>query len=428
MSSIKIHLRRNYLRYKNSLLFASSTFIVQGINAITLPIFTRLLTQADYGILSASNSVQNFSTAAFRLGTHQSVLKQYIEYSEEERNNYLFSVILFSFLWSLILTILLTLIYSIFEIRLFENVDFYPYLLISLCTAGFSVSYAAFQSQLRVLNLSKKFISLSVIYVVSSVLLSIVLITIFKLGVIGKLLGNFIPYFFIFFYILFKSKNLPNIKYWFSAIRFGTPLSISSLSASAFMVYTISLLSHKVSLNEMGIYQIGRNLGLLIPQFLFQAITLTYVPFIYNKLRGNELFEITKVNTRIILGFIVIIISGILLARFVVLIFTTTEYLTAIPLIQIFFFGFLFKVVSFLPMISLFHANKTKQVSIIEIISSIVFLGFIHWLIPVYGILGVAISFLFQDFLKMLGFQLYSSLQIKEVFNLKSISFKNDKF
>jgi O-antigen/teichoic acid export membrane protein len=228
MLNLKILIHKFYTRYKNSLLFASATFIVQGINAITLPLFTRLLTQADYGILSASNSVQNFSTAAFRLGTHQSVLKQYIEHSEEERNKYFFSIILFSFFWSLILILLFSLINIFFEIKLFEKVDFYPYLLIPLFTAGFSVSYAAFQSQLRVLNLSKQFIGLSVIFVVSSVLLSVILITVFDLGVVGKLLGNFVPYLFIFFYIIYKSKSIPNIRYWVVAIRFGAPLSTSS--------------------------------------------------------------------------------------------------------------------------------------------------------------------------------------------------------
>jgi O-antigen/teichoic acid export membrane protein len=424
MLNLKILIHKFYTRYKNYLLFASSTFIVQGINAITLPLFTRLLTQADYGILSASNSVQNFSTAAFRLGTHQSVLKQYIEYSEEERNKYFFSVILFSFLWSLILTLLFSLINVFFEIKLFEKVDFYPYLLIPIFTAGFSVSYAAFQSQLRLLNLSKKFIGLSILYVGSSVLLSVILITVFDLGVTGKLLGNFVPFLFIFIYIFYKCKSIPNIKYWFTAIRFGAPLSISSISVSVFMMYTISFLSQKVSLNEMGIYQIGRNLGLLIPEFLFQAITLTYVPFIYKKLRENKVLEITKANTIIIAGFFVVIIVAIVLARFVVLIFTTPEYLPAIPLVQIFFFSFLFKVVAYLPMISLFHENKTKQVSFIEIISSILFLGLIHWLVPLFGILGVALSFLVQDLLKMIIFQIKSSLLLKEVFNIKTINFK----
>lgn len=160
-----------YLRYKNSLFFASATFIVQGINAISLPIFTRLLTQADYGILSASNSVQDFSTSIFRLGTQQAVLKQYAEYNGKENNQYLFSVILFSLLWAIVLFVVFLIINFLLGVELFENVSFYPYLIVAILTSAFSTSYAIFQSYLRILNIAKKFIAITVIYVLLNIIL-----------------------------------------------------------------------------------------------------------------------------------------------------------------------------------------------------------------------------------------------------------------
>jgi len=407
-----------FRKIKSSLLFTISTFIVQGINALTLPIFTRLLSQSDYGILSASNSIQNFSTAIFRMGTHQAILKQFIEFTERDRKDYFFSVLIFSFLWSLLVMGLFYLINSIFSFELFNAVDFYPYLFIPLLTSGFGVAYALFQSQLRVMNLSKKFLIYTLSYVISAVFLSIILIRYCGLGVVGKLLGNLIPYMILFVIIIFANIGKLKIKYWVDAIKFGSPLTISSLMSSIVMIYTIGYLSRAVSLDNLGVFQVGRNLGLFIPQFLFQSITLTYVPFLYKNIRQNTVGNITKYNTVLIIAFCGGLTLSVLMAKYIILIFTTKAYLSALVLVKLFFVNYIFKIIYFFPKIFLFSKNKTMMVSNIEIVSSLIYLGMIHVLVPKYSIEGIAIAIGIQELLKMILIVSISDLKIGDVFNL----------
>lgn len=421
MLNLKILIRKFYSRYKNSLLFASATFIVQGINAITLPLFTRLLTQADYGILSASNSVQNFSTAIFRLGTQQAVLKQYAEYHEEEKKQYLFSVILFSLLWAIILFAVFIFINFLLGIELFENVAFHPYLTVAILTSAFSTSYALFQSYLRILNIARKFIIITVTLVLLNIALSISLITIYDLGALGKLLGGLIPYLLIFIYIGFKTFSKFKLKYWVVAIRFGYPLAISSIIFSVIMIYTVSYLSRQVSLDELGIYHIGRNLGLLIPDFLFQSLILTYQPFIYNKLREKNIHAITQQNSVIIAGLLLAIFVAGLLGKLIILIFTTREYLDALWLMRLFLFSYAFRVIYFFPMIFLFYKNKTMLYTKIELFALFVFLVSIHFFVPWLSIEGIGVAIIIQELVKMILIIYYSKIPIKQILNFRLV-------
>lgn len=414
-------LKNVYYRYKNSFLFAISAFIIKGLGALTLPVFTRLLTKSDYGILSVTNTVQNFSTATSRLGIQQSVLKQYEEYGDKERSQYLFSTILFSFIWSLFLLVIFVVINQFLGNNLFKGVEFFPYLFLALLTSSFSTSYAIFQSYLRILNIAKKFIALASINIILNILLSIILITQFNLGVYGKLLGGVIPYFLIFIYIITKTNAKFKLKYWLSAIKFGSPLAMSSIILSIVMMYTISLLTSCASLNELGLYNIGRNLGLLIPDFVFQSIILTYQPFIYRNLRENNISEIIRQNTFIIMGLFIIILLAGLFGKLIILIFTTKKYLGALMLMRLFMLSYIFKIIYFYPMLHLFYDNKTLLFTKIEIFSTIIFLVLVRFFIILFSIEGVALALICQEFIKAILLIYYSKLQMKQIFSIKAL-------
>lgn len=399
-----------------------STFLVGGLNALTLPIFTRLLSKADYGVLSVTTSFQTLSASIFRLGTHQSVLKQYLQFTQKERNNYFFSVVVFSLLWSFLL-ILFIIILSYFGLfNSFEGVRFYPYILLSILTSSFAVGYALFQSELRIRNLAKQYVVLTIFYVILSILLSIVLIYYFELGVVGKLLGNIIPYSIVLFYMIVVKRAFIKITYWYDAIKFGIPLSLSHLFSSFIMIYAIGVLTQKLSLSELGIYQITRNLGLLLPDILFQAVTLTYLPFLYRIFKEKSIIEITKANSRLILFFLITLFFITILTPYIILLFATSDYLSGVVLMRIFVMSFFFKIVHYTPMIELYHRGKTKLVSMIEIVSLIIFLIIIHFSIDVFGLSGVGIAYTFQEFFKTILYVISSKLKIKEIFNPHSLT------
>ncbi len=187
------------------------------------------------------------------------------------------------------------------------------------------------------------------------------------------------------------------------------------------MMYTISFLSQHVLLHELGIFHIGRNLGLLIPDFLFQSIVLTYQPFIYNKLRNNQLNELTKQNTIIIILFAFMIIISGLMMQYIILAFTTPEYLNALFLSRLFLFTFIFKVIYFLPMIYLFYQNKTVITTKIEILSSCIFLIGIHILVPYFSIEGIALSLGLQEVFRIIAFTYYSKMKLSTIINFKQL-------
>jgi O-antigen/teichoic acid export membrane protein len=417
INTIKNIISEKLKRHKNSMIFAVSTFLVGGINAFTLPLFTRILSQADYGILSVTTSVQNFSTAIFRLGVNQSVLKQLVDYSPAERNKYLYSVLFFSLIWSFLLFLFIIILNFFGLFKGFENVSFYPFIVIAILSSTFTSSYAIFQSELRILNLAKTYLAVTLFYVVCSVLISIILVMYFKMGVLGKLFGNLIPDLIILIFLLISKPICVNVKYWLSAIKFGTPLGFSAILSSLIMLYAVSFLTTKLSLIDLGIYQVIRNLGLVIPEIIFQSITLSYVPFIYKNLKENKISKITKANTNIITLFTLTLLGLFLLSPYIILMFTTTEYLLGADLMRIFIISYFFKILYYFPIMEMYNRGKTMLATIIELSGLIIFVLSLYFFIDVYGLKGAGIAFFIQEIFKGILFFSFSKLKLYQVYN-----------
>ena len=112
-----------------------SDFIGKIFSFILLPVYTRLLSPAEYGILSYTDSLKMFILSICTLSLNSYILRYYfLKNSKEEKDEMVNSI--FSFL--LLINFIIVLILIIFG-NLFSNneIAFYPYIFITLINVFF---------------------------------------------------------------------------------------------------------------------------------------------------------------------------------------------------------------------------------------------------------------------------------------------------
>ncbi len=77
-------------------LYFVATLFNRGIGFITVPIFSRLLTTADYGIVTTFNSWVTMIAIFMSCGLHNAIRNSFVEYEEAERPQFLSTVLTFT--------------------------------------------------------------------------------------------------------------------------------------------------------------------------------------------------------------------------------------------------------------------------------------------------------------------------------------------
>jgi O-antigen/teichoic acid export membrane protein len=392
---------------------------VNGINALAVPLFTRILTKTDYGLLGTCNNIQLFATNLFRLGSQQAVLKQYYEIDSKKKNDYLMSVVCYSFIWNVILILCFALVCSFFKVDSIQKVAIFPYIVLTIGISVFTSSYSSFEAEMRLLNLGKKYIIISVSCVTVDILLSMALIVFCNFGCEGKLLGCAVPYLILTLLFIFKrGKFSLKFGYWWNAIKFGFPLGFYSIFSSLAWMYVFLLLNANFALSTVGDFYVGRNLGVLIPEFIFQAIILTYQPFVYRHLLVSESSIITKYNSLFIVVFSFFLIIVILSARPILLLAASSKYLSSLVLMRLFLIPFIFRVLYYYPMLKLLHDNRSKLCTFCQTTSLLLFFVIVSCFFKKNGILVVPFALIFQECLNFILLFCFSKLKFKDIFSL----------
>ena len=73
-------------QYKSYLNYFGSNFAVKAISFISIPIFTRVLTPADYGLLNLFTTYVGFFVILLTLNLHSSIGRYYFERIDEHED------------------------------------------------------------------------------------------------------------------------------------------------------------------------------------------------------------------------------------------------------------------------------------------------------------------------------------------------------
>lgn len=416
---------------KSATVYTFSTLFSRGLAIITVPIFTRLMSTSQIGIVNLYNSwysmISAIATLSLTSGGYVVALREY----ENDRNGYQSSVLSLTS----IIAVLLAITYFV-NPTFWSRVLGLPKGLIVLMLIGFLFAPAR-DFWLARQRYEYKY-KLSGIVMVGSALLASVLsiLVVVKLSKIdvtivaeGRLYSNYIIIYgvsaVIWIYTFFKGRTFVNKEYWKLSLVLSLPLVGYSISSQILTVSDRMMISQMVDNSAVGIYSTlytVSSLSLLV----WQAVHSSFVPYIFRNIEKDN-SGIKRVSAQLMTFYAVVAILMTFLAPEIVKILATKEYYEAIYIMPPIAAGVFFTSFANLYSDIAVYYKKTKYVMYPAIIAAVSNLVLNYIFINLYGYMAAAYTTLFSYILFAL-FQGIWARKICKEHGIKTGTIYNDKF
>jgi O-antigen/teichoic acid export membrane protein len=391
---------------ENSFLYTFSSLLVKAVGFLLLPIYTIFLSPEDYGITNLVTSFTEVATFIISFSLYSGVIRIYADYKEnKEILKRLFGTVIIFISLSSVIFISIGLIFkNVLVLWLFEGVSFFPIVFIALLTLIFVSLHTMHQSILQAMQQGKKLTKINLVVFGLQICLNLVFIGAFKLGAVGMLLAQLIISVGYFLYMLIdlKVNNLitfrVDIKLLKESLKYSIPLMPHNLSTRIANFASRIFINNGGSIALVGLYSVASQFSLII-DIVQTSVNNAFQPWFFNMMRNktNEgRVEVVKLSRFLLLIYSLIYLLIGLFSQEVIILLTNERYVLAWTVIPILVIGFSVKSIYYFYVNILFYYKKAaRKIFISTITGSLtdIILAFI--LIPMYGMYGAALSFLF---------------------------------
>lgn len=392
MKNLKEKISNIPLGLKSSIVFTLSTLFTRGLAIITMPIFTRIMTTEEIGLVNLYNSwysmISVISTLSLTSGGFQILLKEY----RGRRKEYMSSV---STLTSLV-AILLAIIYFSFQ-NFWNNITGLPTELMILMLIGFLVAPARdfwlYQQRYEYRYKLAGIISFAqAIFATGLSILIVLQLRDSNYVAEGRLFANYAVIYgvaFIFWLILFiQGKTFYNREFWMKSLSLSIPLIGYSIAVQILNVSDRIMIGNMIGNSEVGIYGTLYSVSSICTLF-WGALNSSFIPYLYENI-GKSGNKIKQISSLMLSAYSLISILITYLAPEIVWILATEEYYEAIYIMPPIAAGvYLMAVTNMYSNIAVFY-KKTLYVMLPALIAAILNIGLNYVFIPRYGYMAAA--------------------------------------
>lgn len=390
MNINKIKNYKNWsLPVKAAFWFIVVSLVQKAFSFITVPIFTRVMTQEQYGLYSTYLSITNIVTVFLTLnldsGAYSNVMGK--EKNEKVKNETTISYATLSFV--------ITTFFGIFAIIFIDKIATFfkisEFMIILMLIEIYTFPIIKFWTfQQRFKYKYKSLIIYTLITSIVNVVLGILLVLNVDIGqqAVGRIASVIIVQIIsaILFYIYFaiKTKKLFSTLKWGETLKFQLPLIPYYLSMNFLLSSDLVMIRSMVGSAEAACYSVAYSIGQVMI-ILKQAIIDAVRPWIYEKLNNKDYEQISKVSNILI---ILVVLLSILLSEIapeLVLIIASNKYSEAIYVIPPVALSSMFTFLYQLFVIIETYYKKTTKIMIASVIAAIINLILNYICIPIFG-------------------------------------------
>ena len=379
-------------------IYGAGDAAIQVVNFVLLAVYVKggFLTSADYGALAIIGALEAFARVASRLGLDGAFMRYYHERGSA------FPRMASTIVWFLLATDVVLFgamgaVAGSVGPRLFERAIHTDALrLMLLNTFLIALTFVPFQA----MRLRKEAVTYSAFTFARSVG-TVVLRIAFVIGLQSGLLGIFIadlivtilllPWLWPWFrpYVV-QGFSMPDLRL---ALRFGLPRVPHGLAQQAMDGGNRLLFSAYSSQAQLGVYQNAVTLGTGV-KFFTSAFETAWAPFYYATSRQPDAKTVLRKVSTYGFGMLALLVAGtVAIARDVVLVVLTPEYLDAAPVLPLVALGMGCQGVYLLTSIGLNLTSRTEWYPVATFAAAAVGLAAGVLLMPVHGALGAAAAF-----------------------------------
>ena len=348
---------------KATLVFAIASFATSGINYLTTPIFTRLLSGAEYGTVAVYNSwfaiVRVFASMTL---IFPGILNVGLYDHSENRWRYLSSMLGITSLCSVILGILYALCPELFQ-RLLGLDGSLMVLMLFSCFALPATTMWTMKQRYEYRYKSTFFVSVGSAVLAQAVAVAAVMLAdrnldrvrLWSAGIVNMAVGMV-----LFFHILKNGRTFVDLPLWKKTFLVALPLIPHYLGGELLSSMDKIMIDALVGKTEAGIYALAAILSAL-GILLWRALTVMFNPFVNAKLGAREFGKIRETVKPLMLVVGVMCVIAALAAPEIIRLLATEEYLAGVFVVPPVAAGiFIHAMYDTFAAVSFFHKKSTR--------------------------------------------------------------------
>lgn len=382
---------------QNAAIYSFFSLLQRGLGFFLLPVYTTVLATEQLGIISTVTATVAFFVLLFGLSFRGSIAYYYYEY-KDTKPTYLKEIygtsVSFIFLFTIVGILTLLATQSLILERLLKNIDFYPYIVLGLCSIFFQPLYFYYQLLLKAKQRAKKAAMLDFTYFGVMVVGTLLFILAFGMKAEGALLANAIASLVVFTISIIglRSEIILCLKkaLLVKVMKYALPILPHNISGWAMNMVDKIMLNGLTSLTAVALFEVGSQLGKVV-NMISLGVNSAYSPWFFDQVKNHKDSKktIAKVTHKIVLIYAAIAVSISWIAPELLEIISKPAYHDSwkvVPFIATAYIinGFYFT------FSNVFFLENTKYLAPLTITGALVNIGLNFWLIPIYGYMGAA--------------------------------------
>lgn len=374
-----------------------SAFTLKGIVMLTTPLFTRLLSTADYGIVATYNMWFNTLIVICSLNLSAGIGRAKCDF-KDNFSSYIYSLQYLALVTTLGITVVFLLLHKYFLPIM--GIDIYTIFLLFVALL-FTPIVTFQQIKYKYEYNYKGNVAISVFTAIGTIVFSVLFIVMFdSKRYLGRILGIAFPSILLSCFFWIKSiinKESHIIFYaWRYASKISIPLMAHTLSQRILAQSDQAMITFYCGTSYTGIYSLAVQIAMLFT-LIEESMEQAWRPWFYDNLEGNE-NEISNIMIKMVSLGCYIVLMIVIIAPEVMNIFGTSEYRDGIYILPLLILGGICQHISKHYIAVELYFHKSTNISICTIIVTICNLLLNKRYIPQYGYIAAAWTTLFCYF------------------------------
>lgn len=383
---------KNYVTNKTgvkaSVLYLFATLFNKGVMFLTVPVFTRLLSTSDYGVVTTFNSWVDICTSILSMALYISFNTAFNDYGETI-HDYLNTIITFTLCVSGTVIVITCIGGSIFKFSLY----FAVLALLQSMANAIITEYS--QYLMMSFNYVERTIFMALPNFLSVIVSIVIIIDLSKDKYLGKIIPTAIVFVLFAFVCLVRvfsrSKPKLNIAYIKYGLAISLPLVLHGIALNILSQSARTMLTVMVGAHETGIFSLAFNFGMIATVFTM-ALDGIWVPWFMNKLKQKTYSQINKVASDYILLMSYIMLSVMLCGPELLKLMASKDYWEGISVIpSIVLSNYLIFLYTFHVYVEQYH-KKTIIISLNTLTAAVFNIILNLYMIPKFGYIGAGVT------------------------------------
>ena len=406
--------------------YLTGSVVAVGTTLVMMKYYTAIFSPTQFGILALYLVMFKYVMTFASLNLDSGSTRFYFDYRKTKRNEYLSTIFwLITFISTIVL--LIGFIFMDFISNWIQKGSHIIYLTTLITSIG--GVYVSFLT--RVLyneHKSSSVLKHTIFQTFLNHASSVIFISVFNLGIFGRMSGQGLGYFLNIFTLLreFSKENLFKFKLTFNkamateTFLLTLPSMIAAIQGIAFIYLDRIFIKHYIGDGAVGIYTLGFMLGQGL-SMVYEAISQAILPKVFNDM--NEDYEkardeLEHFSYSYYIGLVIITVIISALSPVIVSTFSNDDYKKAASVMPFVMAGFMMggfykipslilgfhKRVWFYPFLTFFSFGTNALLN--------------WWLIPIYGIVGAAFSSFVGYTINSLVIHIMAMKYLSKKFNL----------